>query len=124
MNSLVLEVCADAFHLLLPDLLLTRTLPLIYSGWSRCFDNIYAIEANIPPELDLYIPSAQEELYNWVNGPNRQFEAAFRIIQSGEWGDYDGFYLMEGDSVPVKNYWLDVLLGEINAYRPFAVLGA
>lgn len=97
---------------------------LTKSGWNRCFDNIYAIEANIPPELDLYIPSAQEELYNWVNGPNRQFEAAFRIIQSGEWGDYDGFYLMEGDSVPVKNYWLDVILGEINAYRPFAVLGA
>jgi len=93
-------------------------------GWSRCFDNIYAIEANIPKELDLYIPSAQEELYNWVNGPNRQFEAAFRIIQSGEWGNYDGFYLMEGDSVPVKNYWLDVILGEIDAYKPFAVLGA
>eukprot|EP00986_Skeletonema_menzelii_P002113 scaffold583_cov154-Skeletonema_menzelii.AAC.6 len=93
-------------------------------GWSRCFDNIYAVEANIPKELDLYIPAAQEELYNWVNGPNRQYEAGFRIIQSGEWGDYDGFYLMEGDSVPVKNYWLDVILGEINAYRPFAVLGA
>lgn len=68
-------------------------------GWSRCFDNIYAVEANIPQELDLYIPAAQEELYNWVNGPNRQYEAGFRIIQSGEWGDYDGFYLMEGDSV-------------------------
>jgi len=93
-------------------------------GWSRCFDNIYAIEANIPKELDLYIPAAQEELYNWVNGPNRQYEAGFRIIQSGEWGDYDGFYLMEGDSVPVKNYWLDVILGEINTHRPFAVLGA
>mmetsp|Transcript_18829 Transcript_18829/g.20980 ORF Transcript_18829/g.20980 Transcript_18829/m.20980 type:complete len:333 (+) Transcript_18829:82-1080(+) len=35
-------------------------------GWSQCFANIYAIEANIPQELDLYIPSAQEELYNWV----------------------------------------------------------
>ncbi|KAK1746265.1 leishmanolysin-like peptidase (family M8) [Skeletonema marinoi] len=93
-------------------------------GWSRCFDNIYVVEANIPQELDLYIPTAQEELYNWVNGPNRQYEAGFRIIQSGEWGDYDGFYLMEGDSVPVKNYWLDVITGEIDAHRPFAVLGA
>ena len=93
-------------------------------GWSRCFDNIFAVEANIPKELDLYIPAAQEELYNWVNGPNRQYEAGFRIIQSGEWGVYDGFYLMEGDSVPVKNYWLDVILGEINSNRPFAVLGA
>ena len=35
-------------------------------SWSQCFANIYAIEANIPRELDLYIPSAQEELYNWV----------------------------------------------------------
>ena len=93
-------------------------------GWSNCFDNIYAIEANIPQELDLYIPSAQEELYNWVNGPNRQFEAAFRIIQSGEWGDYDGFYLMEGDSIPVKSHWLDVVLSEIEVKRPFAILGA
>ena len=93
-------------------------------GWSRCFDNIYAVEANIPKELDLYIPAAQQELYNWVNGPNRQYEAGFRIIQSGEWGKYDAFYLMEGDSVPVKNYWLDVILGEVNAHRPFAVLGA
>lgn len=93
-------------------------------GWSQCFANIYAIEANIPQELDLYIPSAQEELYNWVNGPNRQFEAAFRIIQSGEWGDYDGFYLMEGDSIPIKNNWLDVVLSEIESNRPFAILGA
>ncbi len=93
-------------------------------GWSQCFGNIYAIEANIPQELDLYIPSAQEELYNWVNGPNRQYEAAFRIIQSGEWGEYDGFYLMEGDSVPIKAHWLDVVLSEIEKNRPFAVLGA
>ena len=93
-------------------------------GWSQCFENIYAIEANIPQELDLYIPSAQEELYNWVNGPNRQYEAAFRIIQSGEWGEYDGFYLMEGDSVPIKAHWLDVVLSEIEVHRPFAILGA
>jgi len=93
-------------------------------GWAQCFGAIYAIEANIPPELDLYLPPAQETLYNWVNGPNRQFEAAVRIIQSGEWGDYDGFYLMEGDSIPIKSYWLDVLLSEIEANRPFAILGA
>ena len=46
-------------------------------------------------------------LLQQVNGPNRQFEAGFRIIQSGEWGDYDGFYLMEGDSIPIKSYWLE-----------------
>jgi len=93
-------------------------------GWSECFENIYAIEANILPELDLYLPSAQEDLYNWLNGPNRQYEAGFRVIQSGEWGQYDGFYLMEGDSIPVKAHWLDVLLEEIEKFRPFAILGA
>jgi len=93
-------------------------------GWSQCFENIYAIEANIPQELDLYIPCAQEELYNWVNGPNRQYEAAFRIIQSGDFGIYDGFYLMEGDSIPVKAYWLDKILQTVEENRPFALLGA
>ena len=114
-------------------------------GWANCFDSIYAIEANIPAELDNYIPPMQEYLYNWVNGPNRQFEAGkfhtrilevttnetlipyfvgFRIIQSGEWGDYDGFYLMEGDSTPIKSYWLDTLLSEIEVNRPFAIMGA
>ncbi len=117
-------------------------------GWAQCFDNIYAVEANIPADLDNYIPPMQEYLYNWVgtmflffifssidesksnifvlqvNGPNRQFEAGFRIIQSGEWGDYDGFYLMEGDSIPIKSYWLDVVLSEIEVNRPFAIMGA
>jgi len=93
-------------------------------GWAQCFDNIYAVEANIPADLDNYIPPMQEYLYNWVNGPNRQFEAGFRIVQSGEWGDYDGFYLMEGDSIPIKSYWLDVVLSEIEVNRPFAIMGA
>ena len=106
------------------DRFISRFASILTILFSPGFDNIYAIEANIPQELDLYIPSAQEELYNWVNGPNRQYEAAFRIIQSGEWGDYDGFYLMEGDSVPIKSHWLDVVLSEIEANRPFAILGA
>ncbi len=93
-------------------------------GWSQCFGKICAIEANIPQQLDLYIPSAQEELYNWVNGPNRQYEAASRIILSEEWGEYDGFYLIEGDSVPIKAHWLDIVMSEIEKNRPFFVLGA
>ena len=31
---------------------------------------------------------------------------------------------MEGESVPVKNYWLDAIIGEVDAHRPFAVLGS
>ncbi|KAL3806928.1 hypothetical protein ACHAXA_006643 [Cyclostephanos tholiformis] len=93
-------------------------------GWGRCFVNVFAVEAGIPKELDLYIPEAQSELLNWVNGPNRQYGAAYRIVQSGEWGNYEAFYLMEGESVPVKNYWLDAIIGEVDAHRPFAVLGS
>lgn len=94
------------------------------TSWSRCFSNIYAIETNIPQELDLYIPSAREELSCWINGPNRQFEGMYRIIQSGQWGDYESFYLMEGDSIPIKPFWLDTLLLEVEKKHPFAVLGA
>ena len=39
--------------------------------WTKCFDNFFAIETDIAKEMDLYIPSAREELYSWVNGPNR-----------------------------------------------------
>ena len=69
-------------------------------GWSQCFDNIYAIEANIPRELDLYIPSAQEEVRyrKAVNEMNELqcvltypsilsilFYVSFSAIQLGEW---------------------------------------
>ena len=46
-----------------------------------------------------------------------------RSVLFGKWGEY-GFYLMEGDSVPIKAHWLDVVLSEIEANRPFAILGA
>ncbi|KAL7550487.1 hypothetical protein ACHAWF_013708, partial [Thalassiosira exigua] len=94
------------------------------AGWSQCFDNVYAIEANIPQEQDLYITSAMTELYNWINGPNRQFESAYRIVQSGEWGDYEGFFLMEQDARPIRPLWLDAVWSEIEANRPFATLGS
>jgi len=93
-------------------------------GWSRCIANVYAIEANIPKEVDLYIPAAQEELYNWINGPNRQFEAMHRLFQSREWGTYDAVFMMEGDAVPIKRDWLDAILAEVREHLPFAILGS
>ena len=47
-----------------------------------------------------------------------------RILISLSEHQYDGFYLMEGDSVPIKAHWLDVVLSEIEVARPFATLGA
>ena len=97
-------------------------------GWSRCFERVYAIEGIIPQEVDLYISSTQEELYNWINGPNRQFERLYREIQTRNWGTYDGpldlgVFLMEWDVVPIKAFWLNRLVEEIEANRPFAILG-
>ena len=37
---------------------------------------------------------------------------------------HHSFYLMEGDSIPIKSYWLDVVLSEIEVNRPFAIMGA
>ena len=90
--------------------------------WTRCFQNIYFIEGRIARDADLYIPSAQEELYNWVAGPNLQFQSIHRTIQSGAWGSYEGFYLLEGDVYPRKKYWLDALVSEILFQKPLAIL--
>ena len=93
------------------------------NGWNGCFDNFYAIDVAVEPSMDLYIPSEQMENKNWVNGPNRHFERSVRAIQQNDFGHYEYMYLMEGDSVPVKKYWLDALMDEIIKNRPFAILG-
>ena len=54
----------------------------------------------------------------------RQFEGTYRTLQYKEWGEYETFYLMEADSVPVKSFWLDTLRREIGDKAPFAILGA
>ena len=90
--------------------------------WTRCFQNIYAIEGRIARDADLYIPSAQEELNNWISGPNLQFQSIYRTIKSGVWGSYEGFYLLEGDVYPRKKYWLDALVSEIHSQKPLAIL--
>ena len=91
--------------------------------WTRCFQNIYAIEGRAAREADLYLPSAQEEMNNWISGPNLQFQSIYRTIQSGVWGSYMGFYLLEGDVYPRKKYWLDALVSEILSRKPLAILG-
>lgn len=90
--------------------------------WTRCFQNIYAIEGQIAPDRDLYIPSAVEELVHWIAGPNLQFQSIYRTIQSGIWGSYEGFYLLEGDVYPRKKYWLDALVSAILSQKPLAIL--
>lgn len=93
------------------------------NGWAGCIDRVYGFGCNIDPTMDLY--ESGESCTNplWVNGPNRQFERTMRTIQQHA-GPYDATYLMEMDSVPVKAYWLDLLVKEVeNRPSDFAILG-
>ena len=80
----------------------------------------------LPPEQDAYEPPKQQVNRLWVNGPNRQFEKGLRACQfpiTEEHG-WQLAYLMEPDSVPLRAFWLDRLLAEIEERRSFAVLGS
>ena len=91
------------------------------NGWNGCIGQVRALSAGIVPTLDIYDPSAQGHNSLWVNGPNRHFERTIRLIQTE---NYDAMYLMEGDSVPVADAWLDSLLSDVENHRPFDVLGS
>jgi hypothetical protein len=94
--------------------------------WSRCFGKVYVHSALMPPEQDLYEPPKQQINRLWVNGPNRQFEKGLRACQFPTFSvhGYQLAYLMEPDSVPLRRFWLDRLLAEVEERRPFAVLGS
>ena len=91
--------------------------------WSRCFRNVHTISAKIEPVDDIYHPAEAHRNPLWVNGPNRQFASSLRSAMSGEFGSYDAVFIMEGDCVPVRDYWLDSLLDEAEGAAPFAILG-
>ena len=91
--------------------------------WSRCFRNVHTISAKIEPVDDIYNPAEAHRNPLWVNGPNRQFASSLRSAMSGEFGSYDAVFIMEGDCVPVRDYWLDSLLDEAEGAAPFAILG-
>jgi hypothetical protein len=94
------------------------------NGWGDCIANLFAFGTDIAPGQDMY--NSKEQALNplWVNGPNRQFERTVRKIQNHPWESYELMYLMEMDSVPAKDYWLDILLEDIEAQpREFAILG-
>lgn len=93
------------------------------NGWGGCFENIFSLGVNIDPAMDVYMPSKQLEDENWVNGPNRQFERSIRAVQQSQFFEYETLYLMESDSIPVKHFWLDTLVDEVENHRPFAILG-
>jgi len=90
--------------------------------------------ASLSRSDDRYEPLMQNRDLLWVNGPNRQFEAAAAAVLKPPWAvppslagggpAYDLFYLMEPDSIPWRDKWLADFVSEIDASRPFAVLGS
>mmetsp|Transcript_11550 Transcript_11550/g.14505 ORF Transcript_11550/g.14505 Transcript_11550/m.14505 type:complete len:2323 (+) Transcript_11550:126-7094(+) len=92
--------------------------------WYSCFQDVKVVSANIPAEVDTYNPDDSETSDMWVNGPNQQFIFISQAMQRMEWGKYDCWYLMEADSIPIKPFWLDALINEVEAEVPFAVLGS
>jgi hypothetical protein len=84
--------------------------------WRKCFRDIELIGAGLTHEQDQYHSDQFDP--TWNLGPNMQF---YRLIQSK--AGVGTFYYMEGDSTPIASFWLDSLSGEIEASRPFSVLG-
>lgn len=68
-------------------------------------------------DLSLISPIQSAHLY----ASFRQFERTFRHIQS--LAEYDVMFLMEADTFPIADNWLDNLVEEIEASAPFALLG-
>jgi hypothetical protein len=97
-------------------------------GWGKCILTVEGIGMGIHPDQDIYDSKQQDSNPLWVNGPNRQFERTVRFLQSLDDGEGhrkpELMYLMESDSVPVRDYWLDELVEEFQS-KPlgFAILG-
>lgn len=85
--------------------------------WQGCFGRLIVEGVDIAPQDDVY--DLTSERADWVSGPNRQFERMVRRVQ----GNYETMFLMESDSVPMKANWLDALTLEVEAQRPFAIIG-
>jgi len=92
--------------------------------WMRCFNSINAISAKISLIDDIYTPHQSHNNSFWANGPNRQFNFIAKAMADQTWGSYDFWYLMEGDSTPIKPYWMEQILDEAQFYEPFAILGS
>ena len=90
-------------------------------GWGNCFAGVVSLAVNITPEEDIYRKDEQNTNVLWVNGPNRQFERTARALKAK---GIDLFYLMEMDSVPIRENWLDTLVDAIHIQPiAFSILG-
>lgn len=88
-------------------------------GWSRCFDKLVIYEAQIDPSQDIY-QKGETRSEAWVIGPNVQFQRTFHAMVTAQ---YKIMILVEEDTTPRVENWLNRLLQDSEAHKPFAVLG-
>lgn len=91
--------------------------------WHRCFRSLHAVSANVSADTDRYLKAASNQR-GWVDGPNSQFLAIARAMETAKWGQYSAWHLMEFDNVPRQPLWLTSLQAEVQARAPFAILGS
>lgn len=88
--------------------------------WRQCIGSITLLTANLTEVEDVYDRTAGT--VDWNRGPNLQFYRVAEWIQQNN--DYDMFFYMEGDTIPVAAGWLDALRVDIAQNQPFAILGS
>ncbi|MDB9786568.1 hypothetical protein OAB57_00535 [Bacteriovoracaceae bacterium] len=92
--------------------------------WHPCFAKLSYADSKMNKDEDIYKPKEQSFNLNWVNGPNQQFRDVANEMIERNWGDYEAFYLMEPDSIPIRSFWLDKIRHEMEEKKPFAIMGS
>lgn len=80
--------------------------------WSSCFSSVRAFDAKLTAQEDVYDVRGYAARNDWANGPNSVFLFVMRSFRDGTFGNYDAFYFMEFDAVPVRDNWLQQFVAE------------
>ncbi|CAE7476983.1 unnamed protein product [Symbiodinium sp. CCMP2592] len=81
--------------------------------WTGCFGGIKNFSAKLSPEEDHYDDQGYATNRHWVSGPNMIFKHIVEAMFTGAFaGEYDSFFWMEMDAVPVMANWLDKFVEE------------
>lgn len=82
------------------------------TAWSSCFGSVRAFDAKLTAQEDVYDARGYAARNDWANGPNTVFLFVMRSFRDGTFGNYDAFYFMEFDAVPVRDNWLHQFVAE------------
>jgi hypothetical protein len=86
--------------------------------WQACFSSCTIQYNDISPDKDVY-----NDISGAV-GPNLQFVAIADAFRVSAYVETNSWFLMEADTAPQKNYWLDRMIELSIASHPYGVLGS